>query len=118
VFPRNSSTLCKLSWSQRDLYQCGEYCLFVGRMVVEIGAEVEVDVSGFAVNLTAQGTIRFMVDVNISEGKLIPFYTALQPRKQPSSRVQFANSYSVFFFVLLLQYVFRPNQYFRIFRNI
>jgi hypothetical protein len=53
---RNSSSLCRLSWSQRDLALCtsGKYNLFVGRTVVRVGAEVEVSVYGFAVKLMAQ----------------------------------------------------------------
>jgi hypothetical protein len=45
--------------------QCGEYGLYVGRMVVRVGVEVDVRVSGFVVNLMAQGTIRFVVNINI-----------------------------------------------------
>jgi hypothetical protein len=36
------------------VYQRGEYSLLVGRMVVGVGIEVEVGVSGFAVDLMAQ----------------------------------------------------------------
>jgi hypothetical protein len=36
------------------VYQRGEYSLLVGRMVVRVGVEVEVSVSGFAVDLMAQ----------------------------------------------------------------
>jgi hypothetical protein len=50
--------------------QHGDYGLFVGRMVVRIGVQVEVRVNGCSVNLMAQGTIRFTVDVSIKEGKV------------------------------------------------
>jgi hypothetical protein len=36
------------------VYQCGEYSLLVGRMVVRVGVELEVSVRGFAVDLMAQ----------------------------------------------------------------
>jgi hypothetical protein len=36
------------------VYQCGEYSLLIGRMVVRVGVEVEVSVRGFAVKLMAQ----------------------------------------------------------------
>jgi hypothetical protein len=35
-------------------HQCGEYGLFVGRMVLRVAVEAEVNVRGFAVNLMAQ----------------------------------------------------------------
>jgi hypothetical protein len=35
------------------VHQRGEYSLFVGRMVMSVGVEVEVSVHGFAVNLMA-----------------------------------------------------------------
>jgi hypothetical protein len=34
------------------VHECGEYSLFIGRMVVRVGAEVEVNVHGLVVNLT------------------------------------------------------------------
>jgi hypothetical protein len=40
------------------VYQCREYGLLVGRVVVRVGVEVEVPVGGFAVNLMAQGTVK------------------------------------------------------------
>jgi hypothetical protein len=43
------------------MYQRGEYGLFVGRMMVGIRVEVEVCVSGFAVNHVAKGIIRCTV---------------------------------------------------------
>jgi hypothetical protein len=39
-------------------------------MAVRVAAEIDVRVSGFAVNLTAQWFISFPVDVNIKEGKM------------------------------------------------
>jgi hypothetical protein len=51
-------------------YQHGQHGLFVGRMVVSVGDEAEVTVSGFAVNRMAQRTISFAVDANIEEGKM------------------------------------------------
>jgi hypothetical protein len=50
--------------------QRGEYGLFDTRMVVRVGVEAEVRVSGFAVNLMAQGTIRITAGVNIKDGKV------------------------------------------------
>jgi hypothetical protein len=44
---------------KRPVYQCGEYSLLIGRMVVRVAVEVEVSVRGFAVNLMAQLAIRF-----------------------------------------------------------
>jgi hypothetical protein len=52
------------------VYQRGEYGLFVGRMVVRVGVETELHMNGCAVNLMAQGNIRFTVYVNIEEGKM------------------------------------------------
>jgi hypothetical protein len=39
-------------------------------MLVSVGAEAEVRVSGFAVNFMALGTVSFTVDANIVEGKM------------------------------------------------
>jgi hypothetical protein len=36
------------------VHHCGEYSLFIARMVVRVGVEVEVSVRGFAVTFMAQ----------------------------------------------------------------
>jgi hypothetical protein len=59
------------------LHRCGKYSLFVGRVVVGVGIEKDVSVSGFTVDSVSQLAIRFVVDVNIKDRKMACLHSEL-----------------------------------------
>jgi hypothetical protein len=56
--------------SPGSVYQCGEYGLLVGWVVMRAGIQVEVNMGRFTVHSMALGAIRSLVNVDIQEGKV------------------------------------------------